>query len=376
MLGQFTAIRSGEFNATSTWLGGIIPYGNGTVTISRNVQVTLERPMIELRIAAWYLYGVLIVGSQTLDSFTFRTVTNVVVYPGGGLIDRTSRGLIYVEVGTLLTKYPGGFIAGNGTSIVPAGGSQRSLSSSARQVIVSQQTTSLTVGVLRQDVIETYTEVTSIAYRSGSFGDASTWAGNALPPRDMCALSNTCGMSVSLSCALTTNGLDNVMSNPFSTLRIAASASIQLGVPGFATGFRFSASISMNCFGSTTHVASGDGCLYVVTSTSLNFFPGAIFQSTATSYLCVYNPLSGALIGERYLLPSFFRGPLYFSVRVDGYIAMSTRSKQNIFLTMHRHELLSSNCCSTWSRRCISYDSSSSQPAKYQPCQLTKLDIQ
>ena len=333
-LGEFTAVTSGPFNATSTWSERIIPYGNCSIVISQNTRVTVERSAITLDVKVWYIYGSLVLGSRAADSFTFTNAPNIIVYRGGDLTDNTGRNIIIAPPGTIWTFYPGGSFTGNNTNVTTPSTSRSLFGSSNTRSIGSQVTGPYTLGVLPGNEIQTFTKVTSIVTVSGGFSTGSTWLGGIAPSADVCIFVGGCGMSISSSFALSTASLNGVMNINFDQITVGVSARLQLGTPGSSAGFRFRYSLTLACYGTLQDATGGSGGIFLPKGSNFNFYAGAQFVSAVATTLFIYDPATGATIGVGLSLSVSFSGPFFISVSVSGFISTSITGKRKCFFSI------------------------------------------
>ena len=333
-LGVFTAIKSGSFNASSTWENGIIPYGNCTIFISENVTVTLERPKFELKIRMWHIYGSLSLGSSEDQSFRFVYSQNIIVYSGARLIDNTKDNMITIPTATIVKLYPGGLFEGDNTAI--------SVSSAKRSISEKSTSASLgssvkgpyTVATQTNGDVVTYNKVAFIPAKSGEFSNPGTWIGEAAPTPEVCKLASGCLLNIPSEITLSTESLNGVMNVNFDVATVSVNATLQLGTSGTkaSVGFRFLFVLQLNCYGTLQDVTGGTGGILMPRGSSFNLFNGAIFLSLVPTFLLIFDPDTGAIIGVGLVLSVNVVGPFFVtSSATSGAISVSTTGMIDFF---------------------------------------------
>ena len=325
--GKFVAVQSGPFNAPFTWSEGIVPYGKCSIVISPNVEVTLPKPVLDLNMTKCDIYGSLILGSASSQSFTFLYASNIIVYRNGTIQEKTAGRQLISPDGTILTIYPNGSFIGDNTEIISLVALRSENQATNRLTIGSNFRGPYTCGVLPGNKIQNFNKVTSMVASSGSFDAPGTWLGGIAPIPSVCDLVGGCGMSISSTYTLSTTALNGVLKTNFDEITVAAGASFQLGAPGLDIGFKFAFTLKLNCYGTLQDVTGGTGGIFLPTGSSLNLFSGAKFLSQVPTFLHVYDLATGATVGTPLTLSASFGGPYFISVSTAGQISVSTTSK-------------------------------------------------
>ena len=323
--GQFVAVQSGEFTDSSTWKDEVVPYGNSTVIIPPGISVTLTKALVDLYVEAFEINGTLTLGSSSNDSIQFTYPVNLIVYPGGTLIDNTGGHVFDLAKGSIVTVYPDGTFTGDGT-VINSDSSKRSLSRNKRRLLLPSGRGPRTCGVLPNGQQQSFEKVTSMVCGSSEFSSRRSWLGGRPPTRAGCALAGGAGLSISAGFSLSTASLNGELDMNFDLIIIEASSRFQLGTPGSSAGFRFQFRLKLQIYGALEVVSGGTGGIYIPAGSAVNFFPGASFVSAAATSLIVYNPLGGAILST-FALSSSITGPFYISVSLSGTVVSNTESE-------------------------------------------------
>jgi len=327
--GQFVAVQSGEFTDSSTWKDGVVPYGNSTVIIPPGISVTLAKALVDLYVEAFEINGTLTLGSSSNDSIQFTYPVNLIVYPGGTLIDNTGGHVFDLAKGSIVTVYPDGTFTGDGT-VINSDSSKRSLSRNKRRILLPSGRGPRTCGVLPNGQQQSFEKVTSMVCGSSEFSSRHSWLGGRPPTRAGCALAGGAGLSISAGFSLSTASLNGQLDMNFDLISIEASARFRMGTFGSAFGFRFQFRLKLQIYGVLEESTGGTGGIYIPAGSALNFFPGGSFFSLVATSLIIYDPLTGTIL-TRFALSVSFSGPFYITISLSGSISISYTSK---FLSM------------------------------------------
>ena len=325
--GQFVAVQSGEFTDSSTWKNEIVPYGNSTILIPPGISVTLTKALVDLYIEACEINGTLTLGSSSNDSIQFTYPVNLIVYPGGTLIDNTGGHVFDLAKGSIVTVYPDGTFTGDGT-VINSDSSKRSLSRNKRRILLPSGRGPRTCGVLPNGQQQSFEKVTSMVCGSSEFSSRSTWLGGRAPTRAGCALAGGAGLSISAGFSLSTASLNGQLDMNFNLISIEASARFRMGTFGSSFGFKFQFRLKLQCYGVLEDATGGTGGIYIPAGSVINFFPGGSFFSIVATSLIIYDPLSGTIL-SRFTLSASFSGPFYISVSLSGFVSTSTTCKKS-----------------------------------------------
>ena len=323
----FQAVQSGSFSDSATWLGGIVPSGRCSITISASVVVTFTGATLDIDLQTLSIDGTFTIVSTGNVGFTFTSAVKVVVSKGASLKDQTDNHQIYCLAGSAFTFKAGGSFTGSSTKVsvyksVPASGSL-----GASFSFGSSLSGPFTFGVLLDGSIKTFGRVAFIADQTGSFSDDSTWLGGAAPTSDVCS-SEDCELFTAPGVSLSTEKLGGSLSIKFSVITISASATLKLGALGLSAGFRFRSRVLISCFGTLQDVTGSAGGIFLTAGSNLNIESGGKFTNDVPTFLYVFNPDTDATIGSGLALSVSVSGPYFASVSLAGDISISTSSKR------------------------------------------------
>jgi hypothetical protein len=274
------------------------------------------------------VYGTLVLGSSTYDSFMLDSTSNIIVHAGGVLEDQTNGHVFLFPENSLLTIYPGGLFVGDETNINTYSTSLTPVNGNNGILLGSRVNGPITCGILPGGTIEIYYKVTYIVSQSGEFTVDSNWLGGIAPEAAICTLVGGCGMSVSTGCQLSTTSLNGELNINFNEILIAAGATLRLGTPGSPAGFRFDFQLKIDCYGILVDATGGTGGIILPVGSALNFFNGASFSSAVATFLRISDLVSGAILPEQLSLGTSFSGPFYIAISLTGIITTSITSNE------------------------------------------------
>ena len=336
--GVFTAQRSGEFNDSSIWTNGIVPYGAATVNIAPNATVTVTRDYFDLNMITCNVNGTLIFGDSTKSSVELAYPTNLTIYQQGSVQFVSSVRTFTMPVGTLIIAYPNSTLSGNNVTVI-TGSSARSLTeSSARGFFDNNGRGPRTDCGLERGNSFSRDAVCDLPRRSGEWDDDNNWFGGRAPSRDRCRFVGGCSLNMEIDVTLSTSFLGGRLDVNYFAITVSVRSTFQLGAPGFSAGFRFTVSMTMNIFGVLADVKGTTGGLWVTISTQVNFVTGARFSCAVDTFLVVYDPITNAII-NRALLSRSLTGPRFFTIDVVGTISISTRGNNFDFFILQAPSL-------------------------------------
>ena len=315
----FVAIRSGDFNDPSIWLGGIVPFAGVSVVISAGITVSFARAALTFPLARIDVFGNIGFGAGS-SSFQFNFPIIIAVRAGGGIQDSTSGKLFLFSAGSLLNIFTGGSFASVGTVVQTSGSS-----GSGSSFQVTSASGPFTYGILPDGSVVGFPRITFIAIQSGGFTSGGTYLGGGAPSDDDC--SSGCGIDVLSGVTLSTDDLNGALTLNIVQIDIVIGAQLELGTHGSNAGFRFSVPITLNVFGSIGFVCSGGGLIIPVGNglgSAINIFNGGIFTSTVVTFLQVTNVVTGVFIGSPFVLALIINGPFFITISADGTISVST----------------------------------------------------
>jgi hypothetical protein len=324
----FTTARSGLFTSSTTWVGGIVPTGSCSITISANFVIIFTGATLDIDLQTLIIEGTFIIQSTGGVGFTFTSAVNIIIRDGATLTDQSDNNQIYCLAGSMFTFSAGASFTGNNTKVsvyksIPAPGSL-----GAYFTLGSNVSGPFTLGILLDGSIETFTRVTFIARQNGSFTFSSTWLGGVVPTAAACA-SDGCGLLIAPGVSLSTESLNGELNINFSVVTVRAGATFRLGAVGLTTGFRFRFRVLFVCYGILQDATESAGGIFLTSGSNFNLFGGGSFSSSVSTFLFIYNVETGVTIGTGLTLSASLTGPYFVSVSVTGETSVSTSSKES-----------------------------------------------
>ncbi|CAF1552876.1 unnamed protein product, partial [Adineta ricciae] len=313
----FTTTTSGDFTDTTIWDQQMLPGGPCEVVIAAGTTVTLATPGLGIKAKMITIYGTLIIGGGN-SAFTFRNIISVKIRKGGVLQDATTTKRILVSVNSTIYAFSGGSFGAPGTTI-------QTYTSSGVGASTTITTTSgpLTCAFLPDGTVRTAAKIAFFAIKSGSFKTGSSFCGGIAPTSDDCS-DSACSLEVLSGVTLSTEDLNGVLNINFDTITINSGATLGLGTPGSASGFKFQFPVALNVLGALSFVASG-GNLLVPFGSQFVLQSGGSFLSAVATFLQVFNPLTGILGAIQTLATS---GPFFVAISITGVVSSGTDLSQ------------------------------------------------
>ncbi|CAF1149491.1 unnamed protein product, partial [Adineta ricciae] len=315
----FTTTTSGDFTDATIWDQQVLPGGPCEVVIAAGTTVTLATPGLGIKAKMITIYGILIIGGGN-SAFTFRNAINVKIRKGGILQDATTTKRILVPVNSLIYAFSGGSFGASGTTI-------QTYTSSGVGASTSITTTSgpLTCAFLPDGTVRTAAKIAFFAVKSGSFKTGSSFCGGVAPTSDDCS-DSACSLEVLSGVTLSTADLNGVLDINFDTITINSGATMGLGTPGSASGFKFKFPVALSVLGALSFVASG-GNILVPYGSQFVLQAGGSLQSLIGTLpsLQTYSLLTGILGSIQTLASS---GPFFVVISVTGTISSGTDLSQ------------------------------------------------
>ncbi len=275
---------------------------------------------MEIRLATAIIYGRFILGTGS-STFKFNFPINLNVQSGGIIQDDTTNKMLIVPALSIITVYPGGGFGASGTVI-----QAYSSAGAGNSVTIPSASGPFTIGILSTTNILLFNTVTFIAIQSGTFTSTSTYLGGMAPSVSGCAASG-CDVYIVSGVTLSTADLNGVMNIRINTITVTVGATLQLGTPGSSSGFKFMYPIQISSFGAVVFVGSGSG-IFLVSSSTFDLLAGSSFTTVTVTFLQVFNPITGVLIGAPYSIDSSVTIPLYFIIAADGTYTVSHTGKK------------------------------------------------
>ena len=324
-------MQSGSFEDPTTWIGGVVPSGPCSIFIPNNLHLNFTGPVLDIQVFTLTIDGTFTVISTGDLGFTFASTINIIVREGATLVDQTNNHQLYVLADSLFTFFAGASFIGLNTQVFTYTSQPATGSLGVSFSFGSSLSGPFTFGILSDGSMRTFTSVMCIVRRTGSYSARNSWLGGIVPTTDFCARVNGCGLYIPTSFTLSTASLNGVFSIRFNVITITSGSTFQLGAPGLTTGFRFSFSVELICYGILEDVTGGTGGIYLTTTSSFNFFVGARFSSLVATFLYIYDPATGLTVGEGFQLSVNFEGPFSIVISSTGTISITTGGSFSFF---------------------------------------------
>jgi hypothetical protein len=316
---NFTAYQTGLFNNGSTWVGGIVPYGNATVIIPAGITVTIAGSSLLILVSTFYISGTLAVG-QGASSFTFAYPTTIVVQSGGTFLDLTTSKSITIPEGSLITNFDGSTGLTSATTVtIGASSGKRNVGDT-----ITVSGTPLTLGVFNG--FHSFPRINPICIRSGSFSSPLNYLGSFVPSTVICSYSG-CGLYIPSGITITTTELNGVMPVRIIYLNIISGGGLTLGTPG-VPGFTFAYPLQMDVYGNINFNGNA-GSIQMPSGSAFNLYSGAMFQSPASVSIQTVDS-SGNTLGSAQTINTGQAGPYYLNIPSTGLLMPSYTSKKDV----------------------------------------------
>ena len=325
--GTFIAARSGSFNVSNTWVGGVLPSGNCFIRIPAKLKVTFIGAVLNLNLQMLTIDGTFTVVSTGSVGFAFGFGINIIINAGGTFRDQTDNHRIYCKSDTLFTFLSGSSFAGSNTQICSYNGSSPSTCSGSSFSLGSNISSPFTLGILLDGSIQTFSSVMYIVRQSGSFSNSNTWLGLVTPKASFCSSIGGCDLYIPSGVNLNTNSLNGVLNIRFNVITIPVGAILQLGTAGVSGGFRFIFGVSLEIHGQLVYSATESNSFYFPFGSNFNFYENATFATTVTASLRIYNSATNRTIGSGIILDNDFTGPIFVEVTSSGTVSIDSGGK-------------------------------------------------
>lgn len=309
--------KSGDFFDATVW-GGAIPKAGATISIPAGISISLSGLSFGINVAQWDLSGTLVLG-QGSDGFTFTNPLNMIVRAGAAINDLTTGHRITLPRKSGIMVLKGATFGAIGTLLRLSGsvGADGSLT-------LSSIAGPFTVGGFGNGMLKLYNRLTFLVGQSGRFTSPDTFLGGFCPGAQLCA--DGCDIEVQSGATLSTDDLNGVLNFPVGTISTLLGGGLELGTVGLNTGFQFSSAINLNLFGGLKFTASG-GFLRFPGSSNFNLREGGWFSSGISAGIQIFNPLTGANIGNPFLLGTRLAGGSFLlGFALDGTMSSSGSS--------------------------------------------------
>ena len=323
----FTAKQSGAFDDAATWSTGAVPSGKCSIDIPAGFTVTFTGTLLEVEVTTLTLSGTFTIVSTGGVGFGFSSAINIMVKGGGSLRDQTDNNRLYVRSDSVFTFLAGASFTGTETQVFTFTGSAPGDGVGNSVTFGSSIAGPFTFGVLVDGTAQRFNSIMCLARRSGSFTTASTWLGGVAPTVDFCGGAGGCDLSLPNDFTLSTESLNGELNIQFNVIDIAASATFQLGTAGSPGGFRFKFKTTLNANGAIEDATGGTGGILVPFGSNFNLFGTARFVSSVATFLRVFDPTTGATLGDGLSLSASLSIPFFVGVSSGGEIATSTSSE-------------------------------------------------
>jgi hypothetical protein len=276
----------------------------------------------------FHIYGTFTVVSSSEFRFSFSFT--FIVYGTGSFTTDIANSEILCLTDSVFLFYPGGSFSGSSTKIIKYVLEGVTIIRGESQDIGSSITGPFTCGILLDGTIKVFLRVMFIVRQSGTFSATTSWISGFNPTADLCLAIEACGVYVPTGIDLDTQGLGGSLSIKITLIIVEKGARFIL-IPSVTNlRFTFQFSFVFNIYGTLKFQASvsvGNGSIYVVGGTDLNFYEGGTFESDIFINLFVYNIITSEIIGIGISWGFSFLGPRFFIILIDGTITETTARK-------------------------------------------------
>ena len=309
----FVAERSGEFNDSSIWKNRLLPYGSAMITISSKIIVTLTRETFDLNLTDCHVFGTLIFGSSSSQTFSLMFSSRIVIYNGGLVRLAMINGEFNLPRETILIIFPDGNFQRQNSTLK---------SDRTTTTLVSDEIKGpFTICSLTNGSILISNSIAFITKQSGEFSDENIWYGSTVPSSSTCSNDQNCSMNILNHQTISTTSLNGFMSIGFNRIFVEENSTFELNSPEFSTGFWFSFPVRLDIYGSIFHRLNSSGGISLKFGCRFYFYSGSKFFSSISNYLYVVNPTTDR-VRNSFLLGKNFTGPFFFTISSDGIVTI------------------------------------------------------
>ena len=164
---------------------------------------------------------------------------------------------------------------------------------------------------------------------SGSFTNGFSWLGGIAPTVDFCDSVGGCDLYIPTGFTLSTASLNGELNIRFNSISVSFGAFFELGTPGRAGGFRFLFNVIFDIFGTLDYLSADDSGLFIPFSSQFNFYDGALFSSSFTVSVSIFDPVTNAVTGSSLTLTDGFSSPTFVAVSDTGVTQVNTDRKNH-----------------------------------------------
>ena len=323
----FTAKQSGAFDDVATWASGVVPSGRCSIEIPTGFTVTFTGTLLDVEIKTLTISGTFTIVSSEGIGFGFTSPINILIKTGGSLTDKTDNNRLYVRADSVFTFLSGASFTGSNTQVFTFTGATPGSGAGTSITFGSSITGPFTFGASVDGTTRRFNSVMCLSRQSGGFRTGSTWLGGVAPTVDFCGSAKGCDLFLPGGFTLSTDDLNGELDIQFNTIDISADATFKLGSAGSSAGFRFKFKTTLNANGTIEDTTGGTGGILVPFGSNFNLFGGAKFVSSVSTFLRVFDPTTGATVGDGLSLSGSLSIPFFVGVSSTGQVATSSTSK-------------------------------------------------
>ena len=236
--GIYVAVQSGSFIDSTTWSGGIIPFGNCSITIPANIIVTFTGTVVNVNIRVFTIAGTFTVVSTGSVGFAFAFSINIMIRSGGTFQDQTNNNQLCFQSDSVLTILPGASFVGASTRVFTCSSSPPTVGVGASVTVGSSISGPYTLGILLDGTIQNFASIMCLARRTGSFTQGSSWLGLTAPTVDFCASVGGCDLYIPSGVTLDIESLNGVLNIQFNVITVTTGESFSWAQPVLRVDFR------------------------------------------------------------------------------------------------------------------------------------------
>lgn len=266
-----------------------------------------------------HVHGSLMMNSDGSDPFTIANPSNMIIYGNAQLIDKTASKKIRLQIGNLLTIYPGASFVASNTKITTIGGSELIINSTA--------VGPLTVGILNDGTIESRDLVTFMLKNSGDISLPTIFIGGKQITASLCSSVGGCGLSIATGLTLMTESLNGVLGIKVNRIDIARGCSMKLGTAGSSSGFRFRFKVEIVVEGILSDETNGVGGLILPVGSVIRILASGSLTIKASTTIKVVEENSASIIGTPFSVNGTITGPFFITVLSNGQIQTGNTGK-------------------------------------------------
>jgi hypothetical protein len=320
----FTASKSGAFDDSATWEGGIVPSSECFIIIPSNIVVSFADASLELNVRTLTIYGSFEITTEDDAGFTFKFVVNMIIRGGGSLKDSTAKKRIYCLAGSLFTFLDKATFTGSESEVFVYKTLPASSSVGESFKLGSSLSGPFTAGVSLGGTVRKFPSVMCIVADSGSFTKDSSWLGGIAPSVSFCSDVGSCGLFIPPGLSLDTDSLNGQLDIDFNLVTVSLGASFKLGSPKSTRGFRFRKALKLVIYGEIDYKADVSAGIFIPFKSQFNCYPGSSITAESSITLKIVNPLNDETVGPGVPLAVGISGAFFVDVSETGSPSIST----------------------------------------------------